>query len=119
MLVPICEECFKKFVKEMIVKMPPKQKSGMPVKEYYKLFLVYASSLCVLIDSTSAREQFVAGLSEENKKEVRSFGSIHNQSISDMVCYLATLEDFRKVIFGNIDGLVPDVKPMDVEPMDV
>lgn len=115
MLVPICEECFEKFVKEMIAKMPPpKQKSGMPVKEYYKLFLVYASSLCILIDSTFAREQFVAGLSEENKKEVRWFASIHDRSISDMVGYLSNLEAFRKAIFGNIDGLAPDVKPMDV-----
>lgn len=114
MLVPICEECFEKFVKERAEKPPPKQEAGMSVKEYYKLFLVYALASGIPINSIPARKLFITGLSEENKKGIRRFTSIHDRSISDMVCYLSNVEAFRKVIFGNIDGLVPDEEPMDV-----
>lgn len=132
MLVPICEECFEKFVKERAEKPPPKQEAGMPVKErvnllspkqepgmpvkeYYELFQAFILLKCIPINSFSARILFIAGLSEENKKEVRRFTSLHNdRSISDMICYLSSVEAFRKTIFGNIDGLVPDEEPMDV-----
>ena len=98
-------------VKERVNILPPEQEPGMPVKEYYKLFQAFILLKCIPINSFSARILFIAGLSEENKKEVRRFTSLHNdRSISDMVCYLSNLEDFRSVIFGKKD----DFEPMDV-----
>src|SRR3984957_18898229 len=102
MLVPICEECFNKYIKMvraqpekdhriskckecldiyMCISNPvkisrPTQISGMPVREYYKLFEKYAITNNISFDSVLINDTFVRGLSDKNKEEINRFLSI-------------------------------------------
>ena len=106
MLVPICEECFKKFVRERSIIPFLKQEPGMPVKEYFKRFEMFILGNCIPINSVPARNIFIDGLTSENKEEVKhlSLGSlsrtIDENYIKDLVNYLSSVEDFKAVIFG-------------------
>ena len=115
MLVPICEECFKKFIRKRTIIPPPKQEPGMPVKEYFKQFEMFVLGECIPINSAPARNIFIDGLTNENKEEVKrlSLGflsrTIDENYIKDLVNYLSSVEDFKDVIFGK-----KDLGPMDV-----
>ena len=82
MLVPICEECFKKFSciayldcykesSELRPKMliPPIQ-GDLPIREYFKLFKTFTLALSISINNPKLNTIFINGLTNENKEEV-------------------------------------------------
>ena len=113
MLVPICEECYKKIVARARIPSPC-QDPGMPIKEYLKIFQIHLVGLGNIIDTEAKNRLFVQGLSDENKEEVGKLAFLSarlktEDFIKNTVCYLSSIEDFKNVIFGK-----GDIEPMDV-----
>src|ERR1051325_4047813 len=112
MLVPICEDCFKKFsciacldcYKEsdkLRPKMPmPPIQGDLPIQEYFKLFETFISVLGANKDNPILKIIFIDGLTNENKKEVREIPFSAVRPIENIVAYLAIVEDFKRTIFG-------------------
>jgi len=114
MLVPICEECYKKQVRSR-VGFFPYQAPDMPIKKYLELFQMYLAG-CGDIETLRKNILFVHGLSDENKKEAGRLPFIEarlntEDFIKDIMLYLSEVEHYKDVIFGKKD----DKKP---EPMD-
>jgi hypothetical protein len=125
LLVPICEECFKKIIEERESKVPernsekkdedpirerpiippPKQEPGMSVKEYFRRFEIYIFGMDLPIDTENKNILFVHGLSDENNAEVANLPFLSDRFesedfISNTVCYLSSIEDFKNAVFG-------------------
>jgi hypothetical protein len=112
MLVPLCEDCFKKFsciacldcYKESSKFRPktpiPPIQGNLPIQEYFKLFETFISVSCISKDHPGLKMIFINGLSDENKEEVRElpFGAV--RPIENIVAYLASVEDFKRTVFG-------------------
>ena len=110
MLVPLCEDCFKKFSciacldcykessKFRPKKLPPPIQGNLPIQEYFKLFETFILGSGISKDHPGLKTIFINGLSDENKEEVRElpFGAI--RSIENIVAYLASVEDFKRTI---------------------
>jgi hypothetical protein len=112
MLVPICEDCFKKFsciacldcykesskFRPKILTLPIQ--GDLPIQEYFKLFEAFILVSGISKDHLGLKFIFINGLSDENKEEVREmpFGAVH--PIENIVAYLAIVEDFKRSIFG-------------------
>ena len=122
MLLPICEECYKKIIatKDRSVAPFPDQGPGMPIKEYHKLFQVYVLGAGYHDIGTEKKNKlFVYGLSDENKEELRQLPFLEvrlktEDFIENTVLYLSEVEHFKSVIFGRKDS-----KPTDIEPIDL
>ena len=113
MLLPICEECYKKFIatKDRNNIYFPYQEPGTSVKEYHKLFQTYLlGSGCHDIATERKNILFVYGLSDENKKEVERFLSLYNirlvdrNFIAELVCHLVYIEELDN-LFGRNDAV--------------
>ena len=105
MIVPaVCEECFDKRIKE-IVNLPwPKQDSSMPVKKYFELFKNCCIVAGIPLDTGIARDLFVHGLTTENEEEyvkapIPPSRPVDNNYLTDLVCYLSSIEAFKRSIF--------------------
>ena len=102
LLVPICEECYKKNVARARIPFPY-QDPGTPIKEYLKIFQIYLLGFCNNIDTEAKNRLFVHGLSDKNKEEINRFLSIHNAQLTDknfvieLVNYLEYLEHLDDV----------------------
>ena len=113
MLVPVCKECYEKIINQRKhIATSPCQGSDVSVKEYFESFKQYLSDVSIPINSILAKELFIDGLSEENKKEVYRLLRFNDRPVDatyimDLVCYLSSLEDFRDTIFGKKDELEP------------
>jgi hypothetical protein len=122
MLLPICEECYKKIVAtkaRSILAPAPCQEPGMPIKEYHKLFQSYLVALGESIDTERKNRLFVYGLSDENREEVGNLAFLSarfktEDFIENTVVYLSEMEYFKSVIFGKKDSKPADSMPMDV-----
>ena len=122
MLLPICEECYKKIIatKDRNIVPFPDQGPGMPIKEYHKLFQVYVLGAGYHdMDTKRKNTLFVYGLSDENKEELQQLPFLDNRLknedfIENTVLYLSEVEHFKSVIFGRKDS-----KPADIELRDV
>jgi hypothetical protein len=112
MLVPMCEDCFKKFSciacldcykesSEFRPKRPiPPIQGDLPIREYFKLFEVFTIGSGISKDNPGLKTMFINGLSDESKKEIREipFGAV--RPIEYIVAYLANVEDYKHIIFG-------------------
>lgn len=112
MLVPMCEDCFKKFSciaciacykesSELRPKKPmPPIQGDLPIRDYFKLFEGFILISGISKDNPGLKTIFINGLSDENKKEIReiSFGDV--RPIEHIVAYLANVEDYKHIIFG-------------------
>lgn len=109
MLVPICEECYKKIVAKKALPLFPCQGPDMPIKEYLKLFQMYLVTLGESIDTEKRNRLFVHGLSNENRNEIGMLPFISARLkadegfIENTVLYLSSVEDYKNVIFGKRD----------------
>ena len=75
------------------------QNDGVPVKEYLRMFTVYLTGIGIPPFSEFARQQFIYGLSAENKVEVwATFNTL--PLIKDVVGYLTEVEIFKRIIFN-------------------
>src|SRR5438046_2972337 len=89
--MPVCDRCRE----ELRTTLRPMQ-VDIPVKDYFELHKVYTLTSGLRLDSELAKTRFVAGLSPENKQELKSFNQL--PSIPDIVAYLSAVEDFKRII---------------------
>ena len=117
MLVPMCEECFRKFSciacidcykgsSEFRPKLPlsPTQGDNMPIKEYLKLFEAYIVVLGLNEDHPGLKNIFISGLTYENKKELERLPFLSEPSLEHVVAYLSEVEAFKRSIMKYAEG---------------
>ena len=101
LLVPICEECYKKNVARARIPFPY-QDPGTPIKEYLKIFQIYLLGFCNNIDTEAKNRLFVHGLSDKNKEEINRFLSIHNAQLTDKN-FVIELVDYLEYVEHLVD----------------
>src|SRR5579864_4113597 len=108
----ICEECARKT--RAIALMPPPVQGSMPIRKYLEIFQFYLACQDVDSNDNSARkilirDLFIRGLSGENREIIRrDIGAPPaRMDITVIVAYLASIEDFKRTIYGEAGDTKP------------
>lgn len=115
MLLPICEECYKKIVEMKPRAPPPQQEPGMLITDYFRLFQTYLETAGNFVDTESKNKLFVSGLSDENREEVSKLPFISarlktEDFMRNTVSFLLEMNEFKSVFFGKRDRKLADKK---------